>query len=66
MTDGLAQQLANELHVNVLAPTEVLWIREDGSLFVSDNNVLAEMWNNHEDVNETGEWRLFYPCKWGI
>ena len=60
-SDGLAQQLANELHVNVLAPSETLWIREDGNLFVSDNGVLADMWNDHIDVNETGEWRLFSP-----
>jgi hypothetical protein len=62
-TDGLAQQLANELQCSILAPTETLWIREDGALFISDNQVLAEMWEEHITVFETGEWKLFRPRK---
>lgn len=63
LSDGLAQQLADELQVNVLAPTETLWIRDDGALFISDSNVLAEMWNEHIDVKASGEWKAFIPNK---
>ncbi len=59
--NGLAQQLSDILQVQVLAPSEVLWVREDGALFVSDKAVLADMWNKHIEVNETGEWKLFCP-----
>ena len=58
---GFAYQLAQELHVNVLAPTEVLWTNENGDLFISDSEVLAEMWYDGEKVNQTGNWRLFKP-----
>lgn len=60
---GFAQQLANELGVDILAPTETLWINEDGKLFVSNSRTLAEMWNNGLNVFETGKWVLFKPEK---
>lgn len=60
---GFAQQLANELGVDVLAPTETLWINDNGELFVSNSITLAEMWSNGEKVHETGKWVLFLPEK---
>lgn len=59
--DGFAQQLANELKVNVMAPTETLWVDENGKMFVSNSAVLADMWYDGVKVNPTGKWRLFKP-----
>lgn len=61
--DGFAQQLANEMNVNVLAPTEDIWVNSYGKLFISDNSYLADMWYTGKGVNETGKWRLFKPQK---
>jgi len=64
--DGAAQQLANELGVSVYAPTEIVNIDENGEMFISDNDILAELWYNASDKNEfkpTGEWKLFEPQK---
>ncbi|MBR3242482.1 MAG: hypothetical protein IKF90_07265 [Parasporobacterium sp.] len=44
-----------------MAPTEVLWTREDGDLFVSDSDILAQMWYDGIKVNPTGEWTVFHP-----
>ena len=64
--DGFAQQLADELRVNVLAPTELLFMDESGEMFVSNNELLADMWYNstREErlrIRQTGDWRLFKP-----
>lgn len=59
----IAQQLADALNVNVLAPTEAVFVSIDGELFVTDNGVLARMWNCGEAVKETGKWVLFRPKK---
>lgn len=62
--DGAAQKLANELNVDVLAPTEEVNVDEYGNIFVSDNEILAEMWynsNNKDEFHETGEWKVFSP-----
>ena len=66
--DGAAQQLANELGVNVLAPTEEVSVDEDGRMFVSNNDVLAELWLEADDdikqyIKETGKWVVFEPQK---
>jgi hypothetical protein len=66
--DGAAQQLANELGVNVLAPTEEVSVDEDGRMFVSNNDVLAELWFEADDdikqyIKETGKWVVFEPQK---
>lgn len=64
--DGVAKQLAMELGVNVLAPTEDVSVDEDGRMFVSNNDVLAELWNAAPDESkqyykETGKWKEFEP-----
>lgn len=60
--DGFAQQLARHLGVRVMAPSETLWTRDqDGELFISNIEILAEMWYNGIDVEATGSWRIFEP-----
>ena len=66
--DGAAQQLANELGVNVLAPTEVVNVDEDGRMFNSNNDVLAELWHDAPEdekdrFEKTGQWIVFEPEK---
>ena len=60
-----AQEFANELGVDVLAPTETLWVGEKGELFVSNHRILAEMWYNEGNIDDsikpTGEWKVFEP-----
>ena len=67
-TDGAAKKLADELGVNVLAPTESVYVDQDGKLFITDNEVLAELWCYASDEDkslfkETGKWKLFKPEK---
>ena len=65
--DGIAQRLANELQINILAPTETVNVDEDGRIFLTDNDILAEMWYTAKDDEEknqfveTGKWVLFRP-----
>lgn len=59
--NGAAQQLADLLGVEVYAPTEIVHVDQDGNLFVSNSEVLAEMWYNGEEVKETGKWVIFKP-----
>lgn len=64
--DGAAQQLANALGVDVCAPTEIVNIDENGEIFLSDNDILADIWYNASDrskVKETGKWVVFHPRK---
>jgi hypothetical protein len=66
--NGAAQKLADELNVKVYAPTEIVNIDEDGRIFVTDNEVLADMWYNapeseKDKFTETGEWKVFEPRK---
>lgn len=64
--EGAAQRLADALGVEVYAPTEIVNITENGEMFLSDNDILAEMWYNTTDrstFKETGKWRLFKPRK---
>lgn len=66
--DGAAQQLANELGVTVLAPTETVTVDDRGRMFVSDNDILSELWENATDAikplyKETGKWIPFEPRK---
>ena len=61
-----AQKLANAMGINVYAPTEIVNIDENGEVFVSDNDILAEIWYNADDrskIKETGKWILFRPQK---
>lgn len=56
---GFASQLAEELGVKVMAPTEDVWIDDTGEMFISDNTVLADLWYDGYEVKETGRWRTF-------
>lgn len=62
---SFAQDLANELGVKVMAPSEDLWVSENGEMFISNNSILADMWYNggkiNADIKATGEWRIFSP-----
>jgi hypothetical protein len=60
-SEGFAQQLANELKVDVKAPTEPLWVDENGNMFITDSEVLAQMWYDGEKVNPTGVFKVFHP-----
>lgn len=66
LEDGIAQQIADELGVPVLAPTEIVIVDIDGNLFISDNYELAKIWNSSSPeerlkIHQTGEWIEFNP-----
>lgn len=66
--NGAAQRLANELQAVVLAPTETVNVDENGKMFVSDNDILAEIWyySSEEErgkISDTGTWIEFKPRK---
>lgn len=66
LKDGIAQQIADELGVSVLAPTETVTVDIDGEMFVSDNDVLSGIWNSSSPeervkIRETGTWIEFKP-----
>lgn len=51
------QYIANELGIDVLAPTEVVWVDKDGNISIT-NDIEKAM----ENIS-TGEWRLFTQKK---
>lgn len=54
--DGIVPQyIANELNVNVLAPTELVQVFPDGKMFVTNDEDKALLGIN------TGEWKIFKP-----
>ena len=59
------QELADALGQEVLAPTETLWVGEKGELFISNSEVLADMYYNDGSIDysihQTGRWKPFYP-----
>ena len=64
--DGAAQRLADALGVSVYASTEAVHVTENGEMFVSNNDILAEIWYNEDDrstIKQTGEWKVFKPRK---
>lgn len=63
LDDGIAKQIANEMGKTILAPTEIISLKENGEMFISDNDILAEMWYSGIDVKETGYWKRFKPEK---
>lgn len=65
LDDGFAQQLVNIMGVKVMAPTQTLWIRENGDMFIDDNEVLANLWENGENIQQRGVWKVFAPQKEG-
>ena len=62
---GFAQALSNELGKRVMAPTETLWVAENGEMFVSDSEVLAQLWYNggaiDHGVKQPGYWKVYKP-----
>lgn len=60
-----AQELADELGKEILAPTETLWVAEEGQMFISDSEILARMWYNNGEIDNrfksTGYWKPFKP-----
>lgn len=65
LDNGFAQQLANIMNVNVIAPTQTLWIKQNGEMFIDDNMILAELWDKGEKVKQKGAWKLFTPQQKG-
>lgn len=68
LKDGIAQQIADELGVCVLAPTEMVRVDIDGNMFISDNDVLGDLWNTCSEevragIKDTGKWIEFKPRK---
>ena len=46
----VAQLLANQLGVNIMAPTDIVWVYPDGSMVIGPN-----------EFENTGEWKIFNP-----
>lgn len=64
--EPLAQTLARELGVKVLAPTETLTVDSNGDTFISDNDRLSLDWGKADKKDkhkyiQTGEWKEFEP-----
>lgn len=59
--EGAAQQVADILGVKIKAPTEIVNLNEDGGIFLSNSDILADLWYNGIEVKESGHWRTFYP-----
>ncbi|MBD5080275.1 MAG: hypothetical protein HDT44_00735 [Ruminococcaceae bacterium] len=64
----IAQQIADELGVNVLAPNEIISVDVNGEMFISDNDVLVDLWNEgtedeRKQIHTTGKWIIFKPRK---
>lgn len=62
-SESIAQQVADELGVDIMASDEIINIDSDGNIFLSDNGVLAWLWHNGECVLQTGKWIIFKPRK---
>ena len=68
LENGAAQQVADALQVIVMAPTEIVNVDENGEMFLTDNEILAEIWYDADreeraKFKETGKWLTFYPRK---
>lgn len=66
--NGIAQQIADELGVEVLAPTEIVNVDMNGEMFLCDNEDLAIIWNISTDeerkkIAQPGRWVPFQPNK---
>lgn len=61
--NSIAQQVADELGVDIMASDEIINVDSEGNIFLSDNGVLAWLWHNGEDVTQTGKWIIFKPRK---
>lgn len=64
--NSIAQQIADELGVDVMAPTEIVTVEPvEGKMFISNNDILTRLWIRGENVIETGKWVIFKPRKAG-
>ncbi len=61
--DCIAQQISDILRVNVLAPTEAVYVNENGEMLITDNDSLAILWDMGVNVKDTGSWVTFKPRK---
>lgn len=66
--NGIAQQIADELGVDVMAPTEIVSVDIDGEMFVCDNDVIATTWGRateeeRKKMIQPGGWKVFSPRK---
>lgn len=57
----IAQKIADILGVDVLAPTEDVYIDYNGEIFLTGSRAMAAMWNLGEEVVQTGKWIVFSP-----
>ena len=66
--NGIAQQIADELGVEILAPTEIVNVDMNGEMFLCNNEDLAIIWNISPDeerkkIAQPGRWVPFKPNK---
>jgi hypothetical protein len=54
--NGFAQNLANKLGVKVKAPTDILWVNENGHMDVAAKGI-----NGKADLTKRGMFRVFNP-----
>ena len=47
---GAAQMLANQLGINVMAPTDIVWVMPDGEMIIGAT-----------EFENTGNWKVFMP-----
>lgn len=59
----IAQQISDILGVDVLAPTEAVYVNCFGEMLITDNDSLSILWDMGVDVKDTGKWILFSPRK---
>ncbi|HVN13614.1 MAG TPA: hypothetical protein VMT69_16085, partial [Kineosporiaceae bacterium] len=57
--DGFAHQLAQELGVDVTAPTELAWLGPDGAMSTTSGRLVRDNWV--QTVPHDGTWRTFAP-----
>ena len=63
--NGAAKRLAVALGQNVKAPTEIINVDENGEIFITNSDILAEMWYDNVEIRnaliQTGRWVDFEP-----
>lgn len=59
----IAQQISDILGVDVLAPTEAVYVNGFGEMLVTDDDSLSILWEMGVNVKDTGTWVLFSPRK---
>jgi hypothetical protein len=66
LNDGFAQNLANKMNVTVMAPSDLLWAKPSGELFIRPGKTVQSRITGRRqlvpDYNVSpGEWRTFDP-----